>query len=570
VIPFPGTPDASPQTRIILPSLTPADLESITVTGSISGPHLGRLVRLPDRAGTAFAPDRGFAPGERVHVSAQLASTAAGTAAGLASGRGLSYWFRVGLSTRRAADLMEAQRIPVAAARGRPTGKSFHSVPGLQPPTVKASGDPDSRSGYIFVAPRLSYQRKLNIQSGPMILNSQGQLVWFRNIPGGLAMNLEAQTYDGRPVLSWWQGTPNWSMSEDVIADNSYRTLAVLHAGNGFATDSHELQITPRGTAIIDATAVARANLTAFGGSATGLVQDDIVQELDIKTGQVLWEWHSYGHVPLSASYTRPQGKDAYDYFHLNSVQQLPDGNFLVSARHTWAIYEIDRATGKIIWTLGGKDSDFRLGPGADFSWQHDGQLTGNTLSLFDDASDGPEQEENQSSAKVLRLNLSTMTATLLHRYTHSPPLLAVSQGNTQRLPNGDLFVGWGADPEFSEYTPNGKQIFNASFVLGVNTYRAYRFPWTGRPTIPPDLDISPAGRHHLKLYASWNGATGVAAWRVLGGDRPTSLSYVTRATRTGFETTIKLTSALPYLAVQALNSRGSVMTTSPPERNPG
>jgi hypothetical protein len=432
------------------------------------------------------------------------------------------------------------------------------------------TGDPDSNSGDIFVTPRLSYQRMLTIQSGPMILNSQGQLVWFRNVPGGLAMNLEVQRYQGRPVLTWWQGTPDWRVSEDVVADSSYRTLAVLHAGDGFATDAHEFQITPQGTALIDATTIDKKDLTPFGGPADSYVQDNLVQELDIKTGQVLWEWHAYGHVPLRASYLKPVGKHPYDYFHLNSVQELPDGNFLVSARHTWAIYEISRATGKIIWTLGGKDSSFKFGPGAKFSWQHDARLTGSTLSLFDDASDGPEHEERQSSAKVLGLNFQAMTATLLRRYTHSPPLLAVSQGNTQLLPNGNLFIDWGADPDFSEYTASGRQIFNASFVLGVNTYRAYRFPWVGRPATRPAASISASSDGRLTLYASWNGATGVAVWRVVGGASAGALSYLTRASRTGFETAVTFRSSLPWLAVQALDAKGDVLSTSTPQYNPG
>jgi hypothetical protein len=450
----------------------------------------------------------------------------------------------------------------------------FQSAPGLHPPTVKVTGDPDPDpdpdSGDIFVTPRPSYQRKVVIQSGPMILNGQGQLVWFRQIPGGMATNLEVQRYQGQPVLTWWEGTTDWRVNEDVIADDSYRTLAVLHAGNGFGTDLHEFQITPQNTALIDANALVKRNLSAFGGPANGYVQDNVVQELDIPTGQVLWEWHAWGHVPLTASYSRPYGNHPFDYFHLNSIQELPDGNFLVSARHTWAVYEISRSSGKIIWTLGGKQSNFHLGPGAEFSWQHDARLTGNTLSLFDDASDGPTREEDQSSAKVLTLNLHTLTATLQHRYTHSPPLLAVSQGNAQRLPNGNLFIGWGADPDFSEDTAAGSQIFNASFVLGINSYRAYRFPWVGRPATPPALAISEYDADHLKLYASWNGATGVAVWRVIGGTTSSALSYVTRAARTGFETTIKLKSSLPYLAVQALDAQGNVLGTSAPQPNPG
>jgi hypothetical protein len=449
----------------------------------------------------------------------------------------------------------------VTAAARPPQGMRFFSVPGFHPPSVTVTADPDPDSGDIFLTPRNSYQRQVPIQHGPMILNSQGQLVWFDRLPAGLATDLEVQHYLGRPVLTWWQGVAVNRAAEDVIMDSSYRPVATLHAGHGYATDTHEFKITPQDTALIAAVRRVRANLTRMGGPRHGIVDDNIVQELDIKTGRVLWEWHSYGHVPLRASYARPAGPEPFDYFHLNSVQSLSNGNLLVSARSTWAIYEVSRKTGRILWTLGGKRSSFTLGPGARFSWQHDARIHGHTLSLFDDASNGPSQQENQSSAKVLSLNMTTMTATLVHRYTHSPGLLAVSQGSAQTLPDGDVFVGWGADPDFSEFSPSGRQIFNGSFVLGVNSYRAYRFPWTGQPASSPALAVSSGPS--VTVYASWNGATEVAAWRVMGGNSPTSLGSVAQAARTGFETTIQLTSSLNYFAVQALDARGNVLGTS-------
>jgi hypothetical protein len=261
-------------------------------------------------------------------------------------------------------------------------------------------------------------------------------------------------------------------------------------------------------------------------------------------------------------SYARPSGSGPFDYLHLNSVQRLPDGNMLVSGRSTWAIYEIDRKTGRVIWSLGGKHSSFAQGPGAKFSWQHDARLRGNILSLFDDDSDGPHQQADQSSAKLLRLNTRTMRATLVHRYTHAPSLVSVSQGSTQRLRNGNVFVGWGADPEFSEYSPSGRQILNGSFALGVNSYRAYRFPWTGRPTSAPTLAVS-SSNGSVTLYVSWNGATDVSAWRVLGGSSTTSLDDLRQTAATGFETAIRLTTPQSYLEVQALDSQGDVLGTS-------
>jgi hypothetical protein len=398
-------------------------------------------------------------------------------------------------------------------------------------------------------------------QAGPMILDARGRLLWFHPLRHGQALNLQLQHYRGRPVLTWFQG--NIFGGHEMIVDRSYRTVAVVRAGNGYSADLHEFQLTRRGTALLDAYVPVHRDLRSVGGSAHGTVFDCVIQEVDIRTGRVLWEWHSLGHVALTATHepaANPLG--IVDYFHLNSIQELPNRNLLVSARDTWGIYEISRRTGRVIWTLGGKHSSFRMGPGTRFEWQHDARLRpGGILSLFDDAA--TPAEERQSSAKILRVNLRRMTVSLVRRYTHAPPVLSSYGGNTQLLPNHDVFVSWGSWPNFSEYTAQGKQIFNGSFALGVGSYRAFRFPWRARPLTRPRLAVSPGSGARLTVYASWNGATRVRAWRVLAGRRRDSLQPLLRARRTGFETAMALSSRLRYFAVQALDSSGRVLGTS-------
>ncbi len=456
-----------------------------------------------------------------------------------------------------------------ASALGMAVAMQFHSQT-FRPAAVTFGPDPDHTSGDIFLTPRNGYQRRVNFWRGPEIVDSLGQLVWFHPLPQGeLANNLEVQRYQGQPVLTWWQGTVSGGQAEDVIMDHNYHTVAIVRAGSGYQADTHEFQITPQNTALLSAVVAVKANLSSVGGPAHGTVDDCVIQEIDIKSGQVLWSWHSLGHIPLRASYTRPAGSQPWDYFHLNSIQQLPDGNLLISARNTWGIYEINKHRGGIVWTLGGKRSKFKVGALAKFEWQHDARLNGNTLSLFDDASDGPEQQEAQSSAKVLVINQHSMTAVLAHRYVHSPPVVSVSQGNAQILPNRNMFVGWGSAPEFSEYTVNGRQIFAGTLALGVESYRAFRFPWSGQPTTPPDMANVPGSTGTVNVYASWNGATGVAAWRVLGGPTPQSLLVVNSSTpRQGFETQIAVHSEPAYFEVQALDAQGHVLGTSGPHRD--
>lgn len=446
-----------------------------------------------------------------------------------------------------------------AAASGLPAATlSFHSVPALHPPQVQVSSDPDRGSGDIFLTPSHSYQ------SGPMILDPQGQLVWFQPVYGWVA-NLEVQHYLGRPVLTWWQGRTPTSGPEDVVLNSAYQVVAVIRGANGYAPDLHEFQITAQGTALIDEVRTVTGNLTKYGGSAHGSVQDDVIQERDLHTGQVLWEWHSLGHVPVSDSYLKKPSSGPYDYFHLNSIQQLSGGNLIVSARDTSTVYLINRKTGDIIWTLGGRHSSFHMGAGTGFQWQHDAHLTGQTLTLFDDHwGGGGYPETSPSSALALHLSTTKMRATLLHRYTHSPSVLSGSEGSAQTLPDGDVFVGWGSDPDFSEYSARGHQLFNGRFAVGVKSYRAYRFPWSGQPPAPPSEAVAQsASGHGTTVYASWNGATNVAKWRVMAGSNPFSLHRVAVARKSGFETTINVSSTLPYFAVQALSEAGRVLGTS-------
>jgi hypothetical protein len=294
------------------------------------------------------------------------------------------------------------------------------------------------------------------------------------------------------------------------------------------------------------------------------LLLDSIIQELDIATGQVLWEWHAYGHVPVSASSAGKPGRAPYDFFHLNSVQPLPGGKLLISARHTWSVYELDMASGRVLFTLGGKRSDFKLPAGAQFEWQHNAtwQPDG-TITLLDNA-DGPTGSgtERESRALRLRLDLAARRATLVQSLADRPSLLASSQGNVQVLPDGNTFVGWGAQPYFTEFGRRGRQLFSLHFASQLQSYRGYRFPWWGQPTTPPAISVS-ATRRGATVYASWNGATTVAAWRVLAGSSPAQLFYAGQAPNTFFESTIQTFSARTYFEVQALDADGRVLGTS-------
>ena len=545
------------------------------------------MVLLPDGAGAAFVPSHRFATRESVTVTAVLRSVRAGTASGARGAKRLRFSFGVSAPLKTPVakqkppppDQVAAPPAgkpgggathtptPARAAHADPNSEHFWSMPGLSPPRLKRLDDPDGSSGDLFLTPSNSRQH------GPLILNSRGGLVWFDHITNRLAVyNLEAKTYRGKPVLTWWQGKFEDAHGIDgqgVIMDSSYRIVKTVRAGNGYTSDLHEFQVMPDGTAWVDCYVPVRANLTSRQGSAHGTVLDGVIQKIDVRTGRVLWEWHSLGHIPLSESYISASGGGQYDYLHLNSIQELPGGKVLVSGRNTWAVYLIDERTGRVDWTLGGKRSNFRIRPGAEFEWQHDVTLHRNgVITMFDNA-DVPHREPS-SSAKELRIDTATRTLSLIRRYPHKPARLVSFMGSAQLLPNDDMLVGWGNTPNFSEYAPSGQEVFNATFLGGVNSYRAYRFPWHGQPKTPPAVAASPGPGGVVTVYSAWNGATEVARWRVLGGPAPNALSTVGETPKRGFETGQVIHGTPRYLAVEALDAHGKVLGTSATIPRPG
>jgi hypothetical protein len=419
----------------------------------------------------------------------------------------------------------------------------------------------DTAPGYLFLAPK-----KNVAQSGPLIADNDGQVVWFHPVRPGAA-DFRVQRYRGEPVLTWWQGvsTKGVGRGRYEIYDSSYRRVAEVHAGHGLAGDEHEFLITPRGTALITIYRKVPQDLGAVGGPGNGFVLDSILQEVDIPTGRVLFEWHSLGNVALTESYWKRIPKDAsqpYDYFHINSVEPGPHDTLIVCARHTRAVYEISKRTGGIVWRLGGKRSDFKMGPGTRFAWQHDARLhPDGTLTIFDDGA-APAVEKH-SRALVLRLDMRRKTARLVRAYVHPDGLLSSSQGNMQVLSDGHVLVGWGSEPYVTEFSHAGRVVFDMRFNKGADSYRTYRFPWVGHPTDRPAIAVKRKDDDRVTVWASWNGATQVRRWAVLAGPDAGHLRRVFVAPRTGFETSIDVDTKAPHLAVQALDAAGRVLGTS-------
>ena len=443
---------------------------------------------------------------------------------------------------------------------------TFRSRPDLRPPAVRVLESRRGTSpGYIFLAPKEDPDEVGPGQDGPMIVDNDGQVVWFRPAPPGDpdVMAFRAQTYRGRPVLTWWGGVHGgYGQGEYVIFDETYREVKRFKAGNGYEGDHHEFLITARDTALITIYAEAPMDLSPYGGPEDGVALDGIVQEIDIETGEVVFEWHSLEHVDVGESYYAPvdDPTNRFDYFHINSVDVDADDNLLVSARRTSAVYKIDRDTGEVIWRLGGEKSDFTMGEGTDFAYQHDARRQADgTITLFDNY--GPNDEEGRSRAIVLEVDEESMGARLVREYFAPAGMpIADTQGNVQVLPDGNVFVGWGSEPYFSEFTKDGELLFHAAFAPWGESYRAFRLPWSGRPDDAPTVTTEGGQKGKVKLYASWNGATEVTAWQVFAGSGPEELDLIESVPRQGFETVIEVKTAEPYVGVRGEDRSGRPM----------
>jgi Arylsulfotransferase (ASST) len=551
ISPLKGTLTALPKTQISFLGAVKNNLKDIAVVGSSSGPHNGQLRSYVSQTGASFIPAHAFTPGEHVIVSAKYAYSDRTET--------LSDSFTVAHPV--AVSQVQFPSTPGTAA----DVQHFYSRPELQPPAVTVNvpaSAAKSAPGYIFATPYLG-----SGQYGPMIFNSAGQLVWFRPMPKEEdAADLTVQSYEGKRDLTWWQGRTillGYGEGEDVIANSNYQTVATVRAGNGLLADEHEFTISPQGSAYITAYSPVETNLSSDAGPSRGIAVEGVVQEIDIKTGLVMWEWHSLSHIPLSASHSpAPDASNTpFDYFHINAIDPEYNGHLLISARNTWGIYELNMHTGAVEWTLGGKRSTFKLGPGVQFAFQHYiRRVSADEVALFDD--EGSPEVKPPSRGEIIHLNFKTRTATLTRQLIRTiGPLQTASQGDVQQLPGGGWMVGWGGLPNFTEFNSKGEIVYDAQFPVGSDSYRVYREDWSGQPTEPPAIVASTTGAT-TSVFASWNGATNVASWQLLAGSSPTSLKAVSSTPSTGFETRL-MTSVASYVQVAAVSATGETLSTS-------
>lgn len=563
VSPIPGTEDASPYTQISFLGPAGTKVANVSVVGSHSGNHSGKLRRYSTFTGASFLLNKPLTPGESVAVHA-LVSTG-----GPSPTRPVTTVFTV--AHQASVSQSEFPKEPGDSS----AIQHYLSAPSLTPSTVSitTAAQAGAAPGDLFMAP---YQGLGT--PGEMIAGQNGDLVWFHPLPKGVSStNFHVQEYEGKPVLTWWQGRilqVGFGQGEDVIYDSSYKQVATIKGGNGYKADLHEIRLGGRGTAWIDEFDPIHMDTSAEHGTRGGVLTDSVVQEIDVKTGLVMWEWHALGHIPLGDSTMAAQRSSyPWDVFHINSIDPGSSGDLLFSSRNTCALYDVNLKTGAFNWQLGGPHSTFKLGRGARTYFQHDAEFQeGGVISAFDNGA--TPVKEKQSRGVLLKPDFTHKTVALVKALTNpTKTLSAAAQGNMQSLPAGGWLMGYGNLPNFTEYSSSGTVLLDGTLGKGVQSFRTYLSPWTGHPSEPPAIAATRTGTTSATLSTSWNGATEVASWQMLVGESPSSLSVVATAPKSGFETstTVSLPASISatstYVQSRALSTTGAVLGSSAPLR---
>lgn len=540
------------------PDLSPQNLADIkfNVQGSKSGSHEGQTILADDQKTVIFKPNQPFTPGEQVKVEVTRFQLDRGTAYAP-----LSFTFTIATNQQPgevAADTEPATTPPKSAF------PNFLTPPQDIPHYTVTTSTPESGEGYIFVAP--FYWTKSTLGSYLLILNNQGQMVYYQSMAAAKnAFDFKVQP-DGR--LSYFDQDD----STFYLMDSHYQVVDTYQAKNGYVADLHDLQILPNGNALLMAYDDETVDMSQVvpGGKSDATVTGLIIQELD-PSKNVIFEWRSWDHVSFLDS-TADLTQDSIDLVHGNALALANDGNLLLSSRNLSEVTKIDLQTGEVIWRLGGKANMFEFVNGQPFAFQHDiRQLPDGNLTIFDNQ--GTPQDPAASHAIEYRLDETNNTATQVWEFTHEPPVFATFMGDTQRLPNGNTFVDWGApstDKAFAyvtmtEVNPEDQVVFELTFDHPYVSYRAFRFPWQGFPDTKPDL-AGQVDSDGITLGYSWNGATEVAAYQLLGGTSQETLTLIEQKAKTDFEIQSHLTNLSQgecYFQVAALDQGGDEMARS-------
>jgi hypothetical protein len=442
----------------------------------------------------------------------------------------------------------------------------------------QAAGDNVDPADRVFISPRGTAVGQI----APMVFNSDDLSLVWSDPSYKTTFGVRVQEYNNSDYITFWRGaikSAGYGSGSYIMLDHNYNvaynlTTKSLTVGG----DIHEIELTDEGTALMSAYEPMEYDLTAYNIS-NGWLADSIFEEIDIATNNLLFSWRASEHIALNASYADPGATgisqdNPYDFFHINSIEKDDSGNYLISARHTHGIYYINGTNGDIIWTMGGKDNQFEDksdGQATNFAWQHDARWRNTNLTemtLFDNGAADWVKTENETRGLWLNIDYDDMSVTLKQDYISPEGILSISQGSVQVLSNGNVFMGYGSNGAFIEYTNDGKAIWDVQFgIIGnssVQSYRAYKQNWQGFPGWNPSISAAGNGTDNTTVYMSWNGATEIKQWAILASNSSSSLATADNlwknVTKTGFETNVTVGTNARYVRAAALNADGEVL----------
>ncbi|KAG9944793.1 hypothetical protein KCU85_g7707, partial [Aureobasidium melanogenum] len=442
----------------------------------------------------------------------------------------------------------------------------------------KAAGDNVDSADRVFISPRGTAVEQI----APMIFNSDDLTLVWSDPSYKTTFGVRVQEYNNSDYITFWRGaikSSGYGSGSYIMLDHNYNVAYNLTTRNlTVGGDIHEIELTDKGTALMTAYEPMQYNLTAYD-IENGWLADSLFEEVDVATNKLIFTWRASDHVPLNASYADPgatgTSQDSpWDFFHINSIEKDDSGNYLVSARHTHSLYYINGTNGDVIWTLGGKNNDFEDksdGNATNFAWQHDARWHSEDLTeltLFDNGAADWVRTENYTRGLWLTLNYDDMSVSLKQDYISPERISSISQGSVQLLSNGNIFMGYGSNGAFIEYTNEGEAIWDVQFgIIGnssVQSYRAYKQNWQGFPGWNPSIAATGNGTDNTTVYMSWNGATEIKQWAILASNSSSSLATANElwknVTKSGFETNVTVGTNARYIRAAALNADGEVL----------
>lgn len=440
-----------------------------------------------------------------------------------------------------------------------------------------AAGNVDSAS-HVFISPRGTAVG----QSAPMMFDSDDLALVWADPSWGQTFGVRVQEYKNEPYITFWRGSiksAGYGSGSNIMMNSSYAVVYNVTTNNlTVGADIHEFQLTDSGTAMMTAYLPMSYDLTSYGVE-DGWIADSMFQEVDIESGDLLFEWRAIDHFSTNDSYADPgstgtSSNDPYDYFHINSIEKDNSGNYLISSRHLHMLAYINGTNGDVVWTLGGKLNQFEDksgGNATNFAWQHDARWQNNkltTLTLFDNGAADWVDTETATRGLWLTLDYDDMSVTLDQAYLSPEDILSASQGSVQPLSNTNVFMGYGNNAAFTEYTKDGDVVWDVQFgIIGnasVQSYRAYKQNWTGYPSWNPSIAATGNGTAHSTVFMSWNGATEIVTWALLASSSSMDLVNATslwkNVTKDGFESNATVGSGHRYIRAAALNAQGEVL----------